>query len=211
MRPVHPTQNSFLREVEPRHHTLAMNARSSPRSVVGQHAEDEVRNSLRAFGRHECDAARSTSSTAGIRRDASERLPPAARESALAAIWTRGGTRLPKTTYQWWKSEAAGACPSKWQVVAAAQDSSKSKSRREQKDRTINTNKKPRYAQHGTSLTRKETRNWLHFHLTDCAADHNFSDAQVRLAPHFFQEARLKTPSVRLSAPPAGCCSRRLL
>jgi hypothetical protein len=32
-------------------------------------------------------------------------------------------------------------------------------------------------APHGTSLTRKETRNWLHFYLTDCAADHNFGDA----------------------------------
>jgi hypothetical protein len=30
---------------------------------------------------------------------------------------------LPKTTYQWWKSEAAGASPSKRQVVAARQDS----------------------------------------------------------------------------------------
>jgi hypothetical protein len=27
-------------------------------------------------------------------------------------------------------------------------------------------------------LTRKETRNWLNFYLADCAADHNFGDAQ---------------------------------
>jgi hypothetical protein len=40
---------------------------------------------------------------------------------------------------------------------------------------------KPQQAQHGTSLTRKETRNWLHFYLTDCAADHNFGEAQVRI------------------------------
>jgi hypothetical protein len=29
-------------------------------------------------------------------------------------------------------------------------------------------------------LTRKETRIWLHLDLTDCAADHNFGDAQPR-------------------------------
>jgi hypothetical protein len=33
-------------------------------------------------------------------------------------------------------------------------------------------------AQHGTSLTRKETRNWLHLYLTDCAVDHNSGEAQ---------------------------------
>jgi len=41
-RSTHPTQNSSLREVEPKHRKLAMNARCSPRSVAGHHAEDEV-------------------------------------------------------------------------------------------------------------------------------------------------------------------------
>jgi hypothetical protein len=36
----------------------------------------------------------------------------------------------------------------------------------------------PQQAQHEASLTRKETRNWLNFYLADCAADHNFGDAQ---------------------------------
>src|ERR1035437_9363540 len=41
-RTAHPTQNSSLREVEPKHNKFAMNARFYPRSVVGHHAEDEV-------------------------------------------------------------------------------------------------------------------------------------------------------------------------
>src|ERR1035438_97502 len=38
---------------------------------------------------------------------------------------------------------------------------------------------KPQQVQNATSLTRKETRNWLHIYMTDCAADHCFGDAQV--------------------------------
>ena len=47
------------------------------------------------------------------------------REYLLEALDDVGGllgTRLPKTTYQRWKSEAAGVSPSKRQVVAARPD-----------------------------------------------------------------------------------------
>jgi hypothetical protein len=52
------------------------------------------------------------------RPDASELPPLAAPESALVAIWTRGDTKLSRTTYQRRRSEAADGAPSKRQVVA---------------------------------------------------------------------------------------------
>jgi hypothetical protein len=55
---------------------------------------------------------------------------------------------------------------------------SKSRSRREQKDRAVNTNRSLSRRQHEASLTRKTKRNWIHFYLTDLAADRNFGEAQ---------------------------------
>jgi hypothetical protein len=37
---------------------------------------------------------------------------------------------------------------------------------------------KPQQAQHGASLTRKTRRSWIHFYLTDYAADRHFGKAQ---------------------------------
>src|ERR1035441_8150139 len=56
---------------------------------------------------------------------------------------------------------------------------SKSRSRREQKDRAANMKKSLSRHSMKASLTRKDKRNRLHVHLTDYAADRNFGEAQV--------------------------------
>jgi hypothetical protein len=84
---------------------------------------------------------------------------------------------LPKTTYQWWNSEAGAPLLQNGKLlpqgkILQEQIATRAKGPDKQYEQ------KPQQAQHGTSLTRKETRNGLHFYLTDCAADHNFGDAQ---------------------------------
>jgi hypothetical protein len=85
---------------------------------------------------------------------------------------------LSRTTYLKWKSEAAGVAPSERQVVAEGPGSPRA-------DRGGNRRiesqyeQEPQQAQHEASLTRKTKRNWIHFYLTDLAADHNFGEAQL--------------------------------
>jgi len=88
------------------------------------------------------------------------------------------GTRSPKTTYQWWKSAAAGASPSQWKVVAARQDSPRA-NRDESKRTDKQYEQKPRQAQHEGSLTRKTRRNRVDSYVTDLTEDRNFGEGQL--------------------------------
>src|ERR1035437_7525271 len=102
-----------------------MNARRSPRSVVGHHAQDEV---------SQFPANASSTRMSSVPR---EPIPVHFESGPMPAndclrlhqnqcslpFGPEAAPGLPKTTYQRWKSEAAGVSPSKRQVVAARPDS----------------------------------------------------------------------------------------
>ena len=160
-----------------------MNARRSPRSVVGHHAEDKV---------SQFPANASSTRMSSVPREpipvhfesgpmpANDCLrlhqnqcslpfgPEAAQGCPKQPI--RGGKARPRAPLlQNGKLLPQGKILQK-QIATRAKGPDKQYEQ------------KPQQAQHGTSLTRKETRNWLHFYLTDCAADHNFGEAQVSIA-----------------------------
>jgi hypothetical protein len=157
-----------------------MNARRSPRPIFGNHAEDEFAQ----FPAHTSSAG-----TSAVPRNP---LPVQLEAGAMPAndrLWLHenqcslpsrpepsqhhpehlvGDGKTDVSTLPLQHPELLPESEIFEKQIAARMDGSDSQYKQE-----------PQQAEHEASLTRKETRNWLHFYLTDCAADHNFGEAQV--------------------------------
>ena len=157
-----------------------MNARCSPRSIVGHHAEDEV---------SQFPANASSTRMSSVPR---ERIPVHFESGPVPA---NDCLRLHQNQCPLpFGPEAAQRCPK--QPIRGAK-----RGRGRLSFKTARCCRKARFLQeqiatrakgpdkhyeqkpqthHGASLTRKDRRNRLHFDLADCAADHYFGEAQAR-------------------------------
>ena len=151
-----------------------MNARCSPRSVVGHHAEDEV---------SQFPANASSTRMSSVPREPipvhfesgpmpandclrlhdNQRLLPFGPEAAQGCPKQpiRGGKARPRASLLQNSKLLPQGKILQEQIVTRAKGPDKQYEQ------------KPQQAQHGASLTRKDRRNRLHSYLTDCAADHN--------------------------------------
>ena len=178
-----------------------MNARCSPRSVVGHHAEDEVSQ----FPAN----ASSTRMSSVPREPTPVHLESGPMPANDCLRLHQNQCSLP------FGPEAAQGCPkqpirgAKARPRASLLQNGKLLPQGQILQEQIATRakgpdkqyeQKPQQAQHGASLTRKDRRNRLHFYLTDCAADHNFGEAQRYLRSttttiyHYRLSAHTKSP-----------------